>query len=599
VRTFRFALCVLAACAGLMALTACEEAKPAAATHAGKDATAADAADASDAASTDTIARGEDAVITETIGTETTAPDASLADAAKPKFETCMQTAQCFADKCNPPTAGCDAACTPDSSPAALAGALPMLSCYQTKCLAGLCKDSKDPGCGDQCFKSACLPELFACLDDGKPGIKPCETTKSCFDTCKLGKPDTFACLSTCFNTLDAGAKVAAKTMAACFAKNPGPDPTKSCIAETIGCFVGDKSGNEPCFTVFQCSDACKKAAKGDDFTCSIGCLGKVSKAGQKAFTDMVPCLGNEKDPVCAAKFLACADPVGTADCLGGLGLIDKCQKASGGGDNPQCIFEAVHAMTKEAAMTLMEVSPCLDQNDPASAQKCMPLLLKCVNPNGTSDCGAVATCMQTCPKDTGTCMFGCLKQGSKDAASAAWAAAMCSSAAPPGDVTKCATEIGGCYGDPKGTGTCAAVLGCAAACGPNGGPNCLATCLKGGTPQVAIQVLKAAQCFGKTDPACTPNLVTCLAPKGTKKCFELTPCLVPCNGKTGKELTACQFACLDQGSSEAVTQWFDFAGCDQGCKAKCPNDDSGTCALNCQKATCPTAQTACLPPKS
>lgn len=586
----------LVACAALLAANACADAKPAATNSTAADTATGDSAVATDAVTTDTTATGGDGAVTDTSGG---GDGSATADAPKAKYETCVQAAQCIADKCNPPSSGCDAPCTPESSPAALAGALPMLNCYQTKCLAGMCKDSKDPACGDQCFKAACLPELFACLEDGKVGAKGCDTAKDCFDTCKLGKPDTFTCLSACYNQLDANAKTAAKTMGACFAKNPSPDPTKACVAETIGCFVGDKAGTEPCFSVFTCAEVCKKAGKGDDFTCSIGCLTKVSKPGQKAFVDMVPCFDNDKDPSCPAKFLACADPVGTADCLGGIGLMDKCQKASGGGDNPQCMFEALHGMTKEAAMTLMELTPCFGKSDPASQQKCAPLFLKCVNPNGTNDCTTIATCMQKCPKDDGNCMFGCLKQGTKEAATAAWAAANCSASAPPGDTTKCTAEIGACYGDPKGTASCAAVLACAAGCGPNGGPDCFGSCLKTGTAQVAAQAFSASQCFGKTDPACTPNLVACLAPLGLKKCFELTPCLQPCNGKSGKELFACQFACMAQGSKESVTQWFDFVGCDQGCKTKCPNDDSGTCVLNCIKTSCPTLQAACTPPKT
>ncbi len=602
-RFAHFLLTGAIACAATLSLAACEEAKPAAATSASKDASATDASVATDGATTDTTTGGDgtvtDTVGGDTAGGDTAGGDSATTDATKAKFETCAQAAQCIADKCNPPTAGCDAPCTPESSVPALAGALPLLNCYQTKCLAGMCKDNKDPKCGDACFKAACLPELFTCLDDGKAGTKGCDTAKTCFDTCKLGLPDTFSCLSKCYNELDATAKTAAKTMGACFAKNPSPDPTKACVTETIGCFVGDKAGSQPCFTVFTCAEACKKAGKGDDFTCSIGCLSLVTKAGQKAFTDVIPCLGNDKDPACPAKFLNCADPVGTADCLGGIGLMDKCQKASGGGDNPQCMFEALHGMTKEAAQTLMELTPCFGSTDPAMVQKCNPLFLKCVNPNGSSDCTAVATCMQKCPKDDGNCMFGCLKQGTKEAAAAAWAAANCSASAPPGDTTKCTAEIGMCYGDPKGTASCAGVLACAAGCGPTGGPDCFGNCLKTGKPQTAAMAFSAAQCFGKTDPNCTPNLVTCLDPLGTKKCFELTPCLMPCNGKSGKDLFACQFACLAQGTKESVTQWFDFVGCDQSCKTKCPNDDSGTCAQNCVKTSCPALQTACMPPKT
>ncbi|MSQ82801.1 MAG: hypothetical protein EXR77_07775 [Myxococcales bacterium] len=565
-----------------------------------------------DIGTTDTAAGGADGTLTDTNsgpgtdtnsgpGTDTSsgAGDAPLsadgADAGVGKYATCSALSQCISDKCSPPTTGCESSCLAQAAGDSTGKALPMLNCYQTKCLNEMCKGSTDAKCANDCFKTGCLSELFICLDDSKVGSKACDSISGCFDSCPLGKPDTFACMGKCFNDLDANGKKIANALGACFAKNPGPDPTQKCAAETVACFVGEKTGTSPCYSVFNCAAACKKAGKGDDMSCSLGCLGTVTKGGQKAFLDLMGCFGDNSGtmtPECAGKFLACADPIGTADCLAGMSLLAKCQKAAEDGDNPTCMFKALHGMTKEAATTFLQLTPCFGKNDPGSVKTCSPIFMQCVNPTGSADCGLTVTCMQKCPKDDSMCMFGCLKQASKQAAQDAWAAATCGQA---GDVTKCTSEIGTCYGDPKATGSCSQVLACTAGCGPSGA-DCLSSCLKLGSPAIAAQAYAAVNCFGKNDAMCTPNVVSCLAPVGAKLCAQLTPCVLACAGKTGKDFFACQFACLVQGSTKSVTDWLNLAGCDGKCKEKCVDTNGTQCYDICMTTTCSSEQTACTP---
>lgn len=587
-----------AAAATLTALSlGCDDGKGATAADAAAKSDAATDGSAADGATTDTLAVGNDGAA----GSETATLSDSAADAAPDtapdsapaaKYATCAAVAQCIADACNPQAVGCEAKCLADAAGDATGKALPALACYSDKCAKGACKDSKDPTCADNCFKAACLPQLFTCLDDGKAGTQTCDTTKTCFDACKLGTPGAFECMSKCYNALDAKAKTAANALGACFAKQPaGKDPSQACMAESVACFVGDKAGDKPCFAMFSCSEACKKSGK-DDYSCGIQCLSQTSKAGQKEFLDLLPCVGGNgpMTPECGAKFVACAEPAGTADCLGGIDLIGKCQQSGGGGgDNPTCMFEAMHAMTKEAALLLMQVSPCFGKNDPASAKTCAPLFLQCVNPSGTADCSATAGCMQACPKDDGGCMFGCLKKGSKDGAAAAWAAAQCGMANDP---TNCTAEIGACYGTPSGIATCSQVLACTAAC--QGKPDCFSGCLKQGNAATAANAFAAASCFGKTDTKCTPNVVKCLGPVGTKTCAQLSPCLAGCVAKTGQDLFACQYACLAQGSSQGVTDFFNYGMCDQACKTQCAKDAPANCQSDCIKGKCKAESDAC-----
>lgn len=521
----------------------------------------------------------------------------AAADGSGAKYPTCVDVGQCVSLSCgNTPTVGCEKPCLAGASEAALQLAVPLLGCYQGNCLEGQCKGSKDGGCVDNCMKSACLPELLTCLDSGATGTKACATVSTCFDACSLGDKNGFACLATCYNGMDAKGKAAAKAIGACFAKAPqGQDPSKFCAKEMVDCIVGDASGPKECFEIFPCMETCKDTG-GDDFQCTMQCLGQVTKPGQAAFLNMIDCLGGSSiTPQCQDKFLACINPTGSGDCYGGITCIGACEKASGGKkDSPDCLFKCAHAMSKPAATEFLAASQCFGGGGtPEQQQVCTGKLVKCIGATGTATCADTIGCVQACPKDDGPCMYGCIKKASSATATEAWSVIQCGSG---GDTSKCLPIIGACYG--KGTQTCAQVLSCAAAC--NGKPECANACLGKGTVSSATQAFKALQCFGKNDPTCIGDVTTCIGPVGAKSCTELSSCLfTQCNGKTGQDAFACQYSCLAQGSTTSVNDFFAWDSCNKTCSAQCPSGGDGSpaaCMANCFQSKCPAAQQACAP---
>lgn len=375
---------------------------------------------------------GGDTAVTDTLasdgaGGDTTVKDTQVGDTVGPKYGTCAAVGDCIAVSCKGGEKGCESACLAASDSAAIAKALPLLSCYNDKCVADLCKDSTETSCNDDCLKSRCMPELFACIDNGKPGTKGCDSMPACMDKCKLGSGTPFSCLAACYADVDDAGRALGNALAQCFASADPKNAEKQCAGALLQCFSGGKTGTQECFEGFDCVMGCQAAGGGDmqSIACSAACLGKVTKAGQDAFMSMMACFGQEPvSPECGAKFLACANPTGTGDCFGGLGCIDTCQKAPGAKDGPQCVFKCAHAMTAPAAADFWAAASCLGKS--GADATCSATLLKCVAPTGTKNCADTVTCMQNCTKDDGVCLFGCLKAASSAGADSAWKFALC-----------------------------------------------------------------------------------------------------------------------------------------------------------------------------
>lgn len=585
----------------LLALGACTEESSSGSGAAAKDAVGSSDATSDLSATGDTVAADQSGSGADTTAADSATADAPVSDlgdvstdAAAGKYLTCVDVGQCVALSCAATAAaGCEKPCLAGATESALQTVVPLLGCSQGKCLEGQCKGSKDPDCVDGCMKSACLPELLACLDTQTTGTKTCATVSACFDSCNVGEKGGFACLASCYNGMDAKGKAAAKAIGACFAKAPaGQDPTKSCGPELVTCMVGDSSGPKECFEIFPCMEACK-STKVDDFQCTMQCLAKTTKPGQAAFLDMVDCLGDKGiSPQCQGKFLTCINPTGSGDCYGGLGCVAQCQQAPGGSkDGPDCLFQCAHAMTKTAAAQFLEASQCFGGGGtPEQQQACSGKLVQCIGASGTASCANTIGCVQACPKDNGTCMYGCLKKGSSASATEAWSLLQCSGGSDPG---KCLPLVGSCYG--KGTSTCAQVLSCAAAC--NGKPECGSACLGQGSSAAAMQGYLALQCFGKNDPACLGDVTTCIGPVGTKSCTELSACLfTQCNGKTGQEGFSCHYSCLAQGSTKSVNEFFTWDSCTKTCNNQCPSGSPGNCLPTCYQSKCAQAFSECAP---
>lgn len=590
--------------AALWALTGCTEESTNSGSASGLDAAGpvdvtADVNTTADTIAADGGTGGADTAAADSAPADTPVSDLgdASADAATAKYPACVDVGQCVALSCGQtPTVGCEKPCLAGASESALQTVVPLLGCYQGKCLDSQCKGSKDANCVDDCMKSACLPELLNCLDSQTTGTKTCATVSTCFDSCKLGDKAGFACLASCFNGLDAKGKLAAKAIGACFAKAPaGQDPSKVCAKEMVECIVGDSAGPKECFEIFPCMETCKTAGT-DDFQCTMQCLGQVTKPGQAAFLNMIDCLGGSGiSPQCQGKFLACINPTGSGDCYSGIGCVSACQSAPGGSkDGPDCLFKCAHAMSKTAAAEFLEASQCFGGGGtPEQQQVCSAKLVQCIGATGTASCADTIGCVQACSKDDGTCMYGCIKNATSAAGSEAWSVLQCGSS---GDSSKCLAMIGSCYG--KGTETCAQVLSCAAAC--NGKPECGSACLGKGTSASATQGYLALQCLGKNDPACLGDVTTCIGPVGTKTCTEVSACLfTQCNGKTGQAGFACQYSCLAQGSTKSVTDFFTWDSCNKTCGAQCPSGGDGSpanCLATCLQSKCPAAQSACAP---
>ncbi len=395
-------------------------------------------------------AMGGDIAVTDTLagdsaGGDTAIKDTQVGDTVGPKYGTCAAVGDCISVSCKNGEKGCEQACLAASDSTAIAKALPLLSCYNDKCVADMCKDSTETTCKDNCLKVRCMPELFACIDNGKPGTKGCDSMPACMDKCSLGSGTPFSCLAACYADVDDAGRKLGDALAKCFV---GADPKtadKQCAGALLQCFSGGKTGTQECFEGFDCVMGCQKAGGGDmqSIACSAACLSKVTKAGQDAFMAMMSCFGQEPvSPECGAKFLACANPTGTGDCYTGLGCVDACQKAPGAVDGPQCVFKCAHVMTAAAAADLWSAASCFG-NKGAEAT-CGPNLLKCVAPSGTKNCSTTVTCMQKCTKDDTACTFGCLKAASSTGAESAWKFAMCGetcNAKCAGGTATCAQE--------------------------------------------------------------------------------------------------------------------------------------------------------------
>lgn len=457
------ALGLLAACSSTPSSTGGPAATPDAA-----DTQGADGSGLSDSLLSDTTP-GPDAAVPDTAGADANGLDSAgidgaAGDVASAKYPTCVAVTDCVIDACTPtPTADCQSGCLGGGSQDALEKALPLLTCIQGKCQDVQCKNSTDPKCVSNCIGATCTPELIGCVDNGQSGTDACGDALGCFDACGQGS-NYFSCMGTCYAKLSSTGKTALSLMTACMGKaaQAGKDPNQACIGEMMGCLTGGKSGTKECFEVFSCQDKCPG---GDNTPCIAACLSEVSAAGQKAFIDVLPCVGDSAkmaEPDCVKKLTACINPSGQKTCAQTLSCETACQAEAGGKDATACNFACAHDATPAAAEALNKVAVCgIADKTPAQAQACADAMIGCANPSGTDACPAIMTCAQACGANSSQdCVFGCLAKGSVAGATAFGKLMSCKD----GCDAQCTNSTDNqCSGKCMGT-TCAATL---AACSP------------------------------------------------------------------------------------------------------------------------------------
>jgi len=153
---------------------------------------------------------------------------------------------------------------------------------------------------------------------------------------------------------------------------------------------------------------------------------------------------------------------------------------------------------------------------------------------------------------------------------------------------------------NPTGSGDCYSGLGCVDTCqkaagGKLDGPQCVFKCAHALTPAAAADFWAAASCLGNSgaEATCSPILLKCVAPTGSKTCVDTVTCMKTCPENDG----TCLFGCLKAASSAAADSAWKFALCGQTCDGKCAGGSS-TCAIECMSSTCPTELAACTLPK-
>ncbi len=389
----------------------------------GDDGTGTDGTSGSDAAGGSDSTSGSDAATADSGSSDAGATDTGPAA----KYTTCPEVGDCVAKACEKNEKDCEKACLAEASNDALLKAAPLLSCYQTKCIDGACKDSKEEGCANDCLSAMCTADFIKCIDTPAKGTKTCGTAFSCFDGCDIAKGDGFACYSKCIDALSDDDVKLLVAMGECMAKNPGKDPEKVCGTEMITCMIGTKTGTKGCASVFSCSEDCQKAGGKDD-ECMVKCLGDITKEAQGAFVKVMPCLGDDEkmaEKECQTAMKGCIDPSGTATCAETFSCISKCPDDKG----PGCMFDCMSKTDSKGYDQAQEISACFmaDEATPASTPggatptgndgpdpECIKTIITCAAPSGQGKCPDLLKCMDDCEdKSSGDdngleCVFAC-----------------------------------------------------------------------------------------------------------------------------------------------------------------------------------------------
>ena len=229
----------------------------------------------------------------------------------------------------------------------------------------------------------------------------------------------------------------------------------QKCMFTVIGCGADGKTGTEPCFTAFDCLEACKE--KGAE--CSYACYSKLTKAAQNQLDALFNCANASggSDPFAACPSQAYTCIAGGKSGSGGCSTLWVCMDSCNGlpeGDKVGCLGNCWGAASASAQKQWIDISKCLA----SPVAPCGQTLATCAEPKGTKTCLDALGCWDACEKaqKKADCHLGCLSAASPVEATKVGNLLVCMGSqckACNGDKTcegdcvkaKCKTEFEGC----------------------------------------------------------------------------------------------------------------------------------------------------------
>lgn len=404
-------------------------------------------------------------------------------------------------------------------------------------------------------------------------------------DACATNAPD---CQSACLASTTQEATVAAVPLLSCVQEKCVKTECKDskdvkclddcvrvqCLNFLLTCIDNGKSGAASCSTAETCFEACP-LNKPNSLSCLANCYNGMSAIGK----GQLKAFGD-----CAAKN---PGPDSTQVCAGeliGCLLADKagtqaCYEAFDCTDACPKSDAASHpcmidCMAKLTKKGQLEFLATSSCFGKKNDAACTAKFLTCAEPAGKTSCTDSIVCIQKCA-------------GGKDGSPA------------PGCIFKClhdATADGAaklldllnsdCPADkvncpiktlaciaPNGTKTCFETALCAQACAKDNSI-CVYACLQAASLSAAVDAQAVMGCGDPAaDVACIAPAIKCLNSNGKNPCWQLAACLKPCDGKNQPELSVCQKPCWDAASPQAETDFFTAVVCNKKCTASCNAD--------------------------
>lgn len=291
------------------------------------------------------------------------APDIA-SDVLQPgSLKTCSAASQCAIDACKDSwTATCGQTCANATATAAAPTASALLTCENTKCVAGKCATTPTQACMDSCTASDCPNELVACWEQGAtPGTKGCSTILTCLTACDTA-PERFTCKAACYNAVDAAGEAAFKAMSSCIETNGGQ--TDPCDKESLTCLSDGKTGSGTCYDVQACIGKCAST----DTACQGACYGNGSATAQTQLLTLLNCVNSSGATNCLDQTITCATPTGSTGCLATANCVAACPT---GAAQSACIMDCLHKSTPGGATAFGTLAPCMEKNCPNCGSNC------------------------------------------------------------------------------------------------------------------------------------------------------------------------------------------------------------------------------------
>lgn len=407
-------------------------------------------------------------------------------------------------------------------------------------------------------------------------------------DACATNKPN---CQDACLTSTTQEATVAAVPLLSCVqekcVKTQCKDSkdqkcmddcvTGQCMNFLLTCIDNGKTGAASCSTAQTCFQACP-LNKPNSLSCLANCYNGMSAIGKgqlKAFGD---CAAKNPGPdptqACGTELIGCL----LADKAGPKGCYEAfdCTQAcpQTGPESFNCIIGCAAQLTKKAQLEFLAVSGCFGKKNDVL---CNAKFVACADPIGKSSCTDSIPCLQKCA-------------GGKDGSPGPGCIFKCLHDTTPDGASKlvdlmnseCPNNAANCPAKdikalaciaPNGTKTCFETALCAQACAKDNS-TCVYACLQAASLSAAVDAQAVMGCGDPaTDVACIAPAIKCLNSNGKNPCWQLAACLKPCDGKNQPELSVCQKPCWDAASPQAETDFFTAVTCNKKCTASCSAD--------------------------